>query len=512
MRLFKALSLVFVLSLLLIGCQQQATPIVVEATPVAVEPTATVVESPTPLPPSPTSTPVPTSTPTPTPTPSPTPTPTFTPTPSPTVTPKPDKLEWLNPFAGQAEALPATCYTPEVQAVLQWAQEDPEGLVRAWIGYWDDYFQAHPGLMEQKRFDPEWYTWFFKNPQAFAALAQIGELPGLGALPVMPGQAGYVIVQFPVLLLGLANEYEYPDLGVTVFTACALIYDNDLATRVYSMEELEAMPTGKVYEYAEEKLLMRPDPENARPRWYLGEVAVAYAVHPDSWLNEVEPASGEVLIGGFTPGGGADEFRSVAVEVRITPGCYYFLWPEAIRQRKGVDPDCSLLGDLAQTMGAYVGMVLLKAEPAELMDVLTLQVEPLSTDVAEAGLGSDFYAMPRDSMSRDEWKAAINELMLDQALAVADLDPVLAQSRGVVRTLSLVALAWKEAQPGPDAPLCTARRALFHYKLRPGLLSPLCSLEEAAQSDYWISLDEEPLIFDGEPFLFSLEDLLARRQ
>ena len=492
MRFPKGVLPVLVLALLLSACGPQAAP------------------SPTPKP---AQTATPESSPTPTSIPSPTSTP--TPSPTPTPTPLPDKLEWLNPFTDQTETLPATCNTPEVQAVLQWAQEDPEGLVQAWIGYWDEYFQAHPGLMEQKYFDPEWYTWFFEKPQAFAALAQLGELPIIGNMPMIPGEAGYVIVQFPVLLLGLANRYEYPDLGVTVFTACALIYDNDLATRVYSLEELKEMPTEETFQHAESKLLYRSDPENAHPRWYLSEVAVAYVIHPDSWLNEVEPAVGEVYATTLAPGQVfVGELETETVEAAITPGCYYFLWPEAVREQEGVDPDCSLLGDLAEAMGAYVGMVLLKAEPADPPDVLTLNVRPLSMNAAEFGLNSDFYAMPRDSMSREGWEAGINEILLDQAISAygEDTTPAYIQSVAVAHTLALVTLAWKEAQPSPDAPLCTPQRALFHYKLKPGLVSPLCSMEEMAQSDYWISLDEEPLIFDGEPFLLSIEDLLARRE
>jgi|GEM_PF-5667458 len=493
MRIFRGILFVLILSLLAAGCRSQVMP----ASSPTTEPTASATESPSTPTPSPTYTPVPT--PTSTPTPSPTPTP----------TPRPDKLEWLNPITGEAVTLPAACYTPEVQAIVQWAQEDPEGLVQAWIDYWDGYFQAHPGLMEQKRFDPKWYTWFFEAPHAYGVMAQLGEVP----MPSLPQQASNVYIRFPTLLLGLADKYEYPDLGVTVFTACALIYDNDLATRVYSIEELEAMPTDEVTGGAEGKLLMRPDPENAQPRWYLGEVAVAYAVHPDSWLNEVEPASGEIIVTELAPGEvivGEPEFATI--EAAITPGCYYPLWPEAVRQQSGVDPDCSLLEDLAEAMGTYVGMVLLEDKAADLLEVLTLNVRPLSMNLAEVGLNADFYAMPRDSMSREEWKANINEVLLEQTFKAYEENPTQAQSMGVARTLALVTLAWKEAQPSPDAPLCTAQRALFHYKLRRGLLSPLCSMEEVAQSDYWILLDEKPLFFDGEPFLLSIEDLLAGRE
>ncbi len=456
---------------------------------------------PTPTEPPSATVPLATAAPSSTPSPSRTPTSTPAPTPTPTPTPHPDTLEWLNPFTHQRQSLPATCYAPGAQALIHLAAENPQGVVQAWIEYWDDYFQEHPDLMEQAHFSPTWYRWFFEAPHAYGVVVDLGASP-FGSMPFVPGKAGDVYIRFPTLLLGLADAHEYPDLGLTVFTACALIYDNDLATRAYSLEELEAMPTDEVVELGKGKLLMRPDPENAQPRWYLGEVAVAYAIHPDSWLNDVETAGGEVLIEDPATG----EYRSIAVNLTIAPGCYYLPWPKAIRRAKGHDPDCSLLDDLSQAMGTYVGWTVLEDHAAALLDTLTLHVEQLASSPSEVGLYHDFYAKPRESMSREAWKSAIHNLLFDQAPLTSD--PILIQSQGVARTLSLITLAWKEAQPDPGAPLCTAQRALFHYKLKPDIVTPYCSMEEVMGKDYWIPM-RKVYLFDGEPFLLSIESLLT---
>ncbi|RME87532.1 MAG: hypothetical protein D6770_09160 [Anaerolineae bacterium] len=409
------------------------------------------------------------------------------------------------------DILPLTCNTPQAQALIRRAAEDPTGLAQAWLTYWEAYFREHPDLLQASLFDPDWYRRPFEWPATTATTVDIGDLPiptfGLN-LPKM----GTITIRFPALTLGLANIYEYPDLGVTVFTACALIYDTDLGTRPHSVEELESLSAeGSTGDVVDEPIT-RPDVENARPRWYLGEVAVAYAVHPDSWLNEVEPASGEFIFSTFGPGGSSGS-QWVTLNVRIAPGCYYHLWPQSVRRAKGADPTCALLGDLAQSLSTYIGDTQLASHAMDLATTLTFTSPPPQqlADIATTYLIADLYALPHETMSGDEWKTAIQEILLDRAADAYDPtapDAAVAQNKGVTSTLALVVLAWKDAQPDAGAPRCTAHRALLHYKLQPGDVTPLCAIEDILGSDYWIPLDET-FLYDGNPFTLALEDWLT---
>ncbi len=451
--------------------------------------------------------------------PSPTPRPsaTLTPTPTgtPTPTPVPKTLTWTNPFSGEEEVLPRTCVSvPEFQALIEWAQEDPEGLARAWIDYWEGYFQDHPGLLEEKVYAEDWYRWPFELPHIIGGLVQIDALP-FPNVPNLPAQGSHIFLRFPMLVFGLANVYTYPDLGVTVFTACALIYDNDLAQRVSTVEEMAQMPSLETNAMGEVKALVRPDPENAQPRWYFSEVAVAYVVHPESWLNEVPSVQGEVIMSIFQAGGSVGAPQWISYEAQVVPGCYYILWPQILRERAGEDPKCAYLDTLAQALGQYIGMVLLEDRADELIHQLTIQAVPLVLNLQNFGLAMDYTVQSRESLTRDQWLQSIGEILEQEAGNALDpLDPNAryAQTRGVAQTLSWVVLAWKDAPENPSSTSCPAYRALFHYKMDPDLLPEYCSMEEASRSDYWISFDPHPLLFDGEPFLLTVQDLLALRQ
>ncbi len=458
----------------------------------------------------------------PTPTWTPTPEPTPTPIPTPTPTPRPETLTWLNPLTGEEVVLPATCASPAAQALIRRAQEDPQGLAQAWLDYWAHYFQEDPQALARAYFEEGWYREPFEEPATLGVLSTMegfgGEM-GEAAAPLfaaLGGDIGAIYIRFPALLLGLANRYDYPGLGLTVFTACALVYDNDLGTRVDSVEAMADYPSVEGVIGGEVKLLTRDDVEEARPRWYLGEVAIAYAIHPDSWLNDLEPASTTFVMMDFSSGGGMGNPQEVTVEAGFAPGCYYHLWTEAIRQAGGWDANCALLDDLARTMASYVGYFTLADHTMELADVLTFHtpLPPSLSAAHDAFLNPDLYALPRETMSEEEWRAAVEEMVLDQVVTAYDPtipDLQAARSEGILRTLDRLLLAWKDAQPDAEAPRCTAQRAVLHYKLPPGTYDPLCTFEAVLGQDYWVPLDDA-FLFDGDPFTLPIEALLAETE
>ncbi len=446
-----------------------------------------------------------------------TPSPTSTPTPSPT---PPPPLNWTHPWTGKPISFSRRCFSPEVQRIVAWAQRDPQSLIRALEEY---RRQALDGIGIQ--IPPEYLPRAFDQP---ALKVRVDETEGTGSL----------LVQLPALVLGLANQYTYPELGVTVFTACVLIYDSDLARRVNDLKAVRQLPLEDQGLYA----LLRADPEAAQPRWILGEVAVAFALSPDGSVAGIQ-VSGERELQTLkyitvSPQRGASGLRNATpYEAEFQAGCYYpsqpyglffapFLAPKEVDPLSITilnlfaldlfvkpDPRCERVKQVLDQYNRWVGEALLELEPSwpfaadaashwrfRTLDALNYDVvvipwslteEPLSS-VAQKWLHAFFAPENITSFPKEE----------------ALLEAPDAWSHDASRLgLSFLVESWKDAGQGGGTS-CTTMRALAHYKMDPGKVEELCTLDDAAASDFWVT--SKVSLFDGRAGMQTLafKDLL----
>ena len=283
------------------------------------------------------------------PSPTPSPLPTLTPTP----TPVPD-IVWENPWTGETITITPSCQTPEIQALIAQLQQHAADFPDRWVQYWQDFYQKRPEALdilqemageESVGQSGEWYTISWNTPGLMVYWDTYDNVPLLG-------------IALRGISLGMARRYDYPEVGLTVFTACALLYDNDLGRRVYKVDELDDMPTqdGMI-------LLTRSDPKHAKPQWYVGEIPVAYVVWPDGFLTTVPHAKATMAYLGI--GGGST--GTSEVEAYYAPGCLYPYQDmgvpvvgEGASPAEGggqfLDADCHNLPNVLNLYNTYVAM------------------------------------------------------------------------------------------------------------------------------------------------------------
>ncbi len=457
----------------------------------------------------------------------PAPTATWTPTPTPSPTPIPP-LTWDNPWTGETISVSPRCQTPEIQAFIAWAQEHPTALAEAVVAHLDDQIQRL-GIPEVQGFagDNEWET---------SAI----QVKSIETDP--PSQA--LVIGLPALLLGLNQRYDYPELGLTVFTACALIWDNDLAQRVSSWAETSNLPENELGL----RLLTRDDPEEATPHWYVGEVAVAYVLLPNSPLIHEKPIVGERRLyaweaftlymggsGGISEGG----FKhTTPYEVYVFGGCYYPYSPSKVdfqtmqqaspEQRENLwdstapvgDPYCRRLEETLSLYNQWVG------EASLFLSSLWGEVEalrPWLTLAPQDEVNFDLEVTPIAKGDQEAERAALQgwvetffadplELDPDAELLLMD-EPAALSYEATLFALSHLLEMWPGSQAA-GLQTCSPLRALAQYKLDTIPRSRSCPLDTVAQQTVWGPT--AVVVFDGDLWSggirFPLETLLALQE
>ena len=460
--------------------------------------------------PSPSSTPSPTVPPTATLTPTLTPTPTFTPSP----TPVPD-ITWQNPWTGETVRLPASCYSPEMRPVRQALQQHPQKLMERWLAYWPDYYEQHPQLTRVIRkkgwagaslLDWGWYRWDQKIPVAVLSLGEANAQP-------------FLHIAFVGWTLGLAGRYDFPALGVTVFTACAAFYDPDLTVRPADPAQWPPASDQANQEWA--YIPPTRTPEEAQPRWFFGEVPVAYLVwpdapvftlpdiHPPPLLEELPPELQAAASSGWNPFGDLS-LNPVPtpppLQFTYAPGCYYPFEPTGVPleidwdqndqvwqllqqlggQTQGPtleeDRQCRKLADILSMYNGYVGVTMVMAtnDPEDALWATYANLTPME------GLQFDIRPVTW-AQEGDAWvpvAAALWEAHAQKEVADSDRIALAGITYRITRNaLGDLLHLWSDAQAGE----CFGTRALAWYPWADETAA--CSVEDLPERTlFWPNL------------------------
>ncbi len=411
-------------------------------------------------------------------------------------------ITWQSPWSGATLTLPRRCYDGDILDFIAWVREHPERLKRvvrnqqATVGN-SRQAHGHDWPLEGLGQGQEW-DW----PVLLVSGYSEGDEAN-GAKPAL-------VMQMPAALLGLANKYEYPQLGLTVFTACALFWDNQQAVRIHSWDEVTRFPKVQYDRY----LLRQKSGDEAEPRWYMGEVAVAYVIHPGGFVRSIAPVTGFVDLEAWSvvtlsPSGGASGPRK-GVRYRVAPyeGCYY---PGLVKS----DPTCASLEYVLSGYNHWLGAAtvwfssdLAEQEPYRV--VTYIDEVNFDTYVRPWSNSHGWYAV---------WQYIADGYFQRQAALLTpstELRFIETIDRHAFRAF-LWAFpysvgSWVEGQAG-GAQACTPMRALAQYKLDPGSVEVPCSLEEGFRSTFVAT----PFVgaFDGTLFhsaQVSLDMLLTIRR
>ncbi len=424
-------------------------------------------------------------------------TPTMTPSPTltltPTVTPThPPPLTWENPWTGETLSIPPRCLEPDVQGFIAWVQQHPVKLADAMGANQTNILDDAVEVEGIGRGD-EW----FKPSLVVTGLEEDPPTPAL-------------VVRFPAVLVGIARRHDYPELGLTVFTACALVWDNDLAERVDSWEAAAAYRTDEQMRH----LLTRKDMAQIQRHWYLSEVPVAYVLWPQGRLSSLPTVTGVKPLKAWgvislSPGGGSSYSHGVSYKVTWEPGCYYpyqprgvsareweKAWEEGVEEGRKIqssflpqeDPSCQRLGSILSGYNQWLGEALVEIVPLPKAKVQGTHFvfEPLDEvnyDVyVKSWPTSNVSVLAQESRF---WVQTYFEQL--QLRTSADELGFVNRTGYYERQARIFALAhllesWEGAQRGGEQ-ACIAMRALAQYKIPPESLAVACPLEETLAQD-----------------------------